>query len=654
MCGIVGTAGDWPPELLSSMNETIHHRGPDDAGEYRDPAAQLGIAMRRLSILDLEAGHQPMSNEDGTVWIVFNGEIFNSPELRPGLEARGHRFATRNSDTEVVLHLYEEYGTAALQDLNGMFAFVIYDQRRQLIFGARDRMGIKPLYYFNEGGRFAFASELKSLLKLPGLERSIDLQGLFHYMTLLYLPDSASIIRGIKRLPPGHSFIYSLRNREFGIQRYWQPSFAPVEQRSEEEWAEILRVKLREAVDRWTLSDVPIACALSGGLDSSVVVGLLAELGYPQIKTFSLGFVGEEEQAWNETELARQVSQRWGTEHHEIWLEPTSLLDDLISMVWHLDEPYGGGLPSWYVFREMGKHVKVGLTGTGGDELFGNYGKFDVYENSASVRTALAYRRWNSAAAEPLAQLVEPIAAINERLPSAGRWLGKGGIIARLPETLRQPFGQHYYANATYLSDGRKRADVFQFHQNGIQDTAVYLQRLFDTSSATNVRDGLAAVDFRTQLAEEFLLMTDRFSMAHALEARVPLLDHTLVELIFRIPAAQRSKPGNLKYLMKKATADLLPPDVLAGRKRGFVIPVKLWLRDQLRPLVQRLLAPERLKKQGIFQAEFYRQFVVPHLEGKADYTWQVWSALMFQLWHLIYIEERATSAPTFTWRDIC
>ncbi len=654
MCGIVGIAGEWPATMLHQLNESQIRRGPDDAGEYYDHAAGVGLAMRRLSILDLEGGHQPMSNEDGTIWIVFNGEIYNAPDLRPALEQAGHVFSTNNSDTEVLIHLYEEHGTAMLTALNGMFAFVIYDSRHQILFGARDRMGIKPLYYWQNDGRLAFASELKSLLLIPDLARDIDLQGLYHYMTLLYLPDSGSIISGVKRLPPGHSFVYSLHTGKIGLQRYWRPSFAPEKQQTEAEWATILRTEMRAAVQRWTLSDVPIACALSGGLDSSIIVGLLAELGYPQIKTFSLGFRGEEEQEWNETDLARQVSQRWGTEHHEIWLEPDELLDDLIQMVWHLDEPYGGGLPSWYVYREMGRHVKVGLTGTGGDELFGNYGKFDVYEHSASVRAALAWRQRSGSIVGSLATLAQPFAAISERLPGTGRWTGPGGVLTRMPETLRQPFGQYYYANTLYLSDQRKRDAVFQFDPNGIQDTADFLQRRFDASRTAHVRDGLAAVDFGTQLPEEFLLVTDRFSMAHGLEARTPFLDHELVELVFRIPASQRSRTGDLKYLMKLACGDLVPQAILDGHKRGFVIPVKLWLRGKLRPLVERLLAPERLAQQGIFRPDFYHQFVRPHLDGKIDQTWPVWSALMFQLWHLVFIEERATQPPTFTWHDIC
>jgi asparagine synthase (glutamine-hydrolysing) len=635
------------------MNSTIVHRGPDDEGEYHSQDSLVSLAMRRLSIIDLESGHQPMHNEDGTVWIVFNGEIYNAPEIRRWLLKRGHQFVTDHSDTEVLLHLYEEKASSLLEDLNGMFAFVIHDQKRNQLFGARDRMGIKPLYYWQSNGIFAFASELKALLQLPFVERTIDEQSLFHYMTLLYVPDQASIIKGVRRLPPAHSFVYDLNNRQLKLQNYWQLRFDAEEHRSDEEWTEILRAELEAAVRRWILSDVPIACSLSGGLDSSAVVGLAMKAGCSRMKTYSLGFVGDGEQAWNEIDLARQVAQRWGTDHHEILLQPKELLSDLISMVWHLDEPYGGGLPAWYVFREMSRDVKVGLTGTGGDELFGNYGKFKVYEANKLLQTSLASREWSCAAGDILARFISPLATLSDSLPSSWRWIGRGHFLSQLPRMISEPFGSHYYANAHYFSDDRKRADVLQIENGNLQDTASYLQNLYDASRARDLRNGLAAVDFRTQLAEEFLFMTDRFSMAHSLEARVPFLDHLLVETVFRIPPSRRTKAGDLKYLFKRAIGDLLPTPLLTGRKRGFVIPIKLWLRGELRPLVQRLLDPQRLRDQGLFKSSFYDCFVLPHLEERADFTWQVWTALMFQVWYLIFIEQNQTEAPAYDWQAV-
>lgn len=653
MCGIAGIVGRQDPSWLGRMNALLVHRGPDDWGEYRDPDTEVALAMRRLSILDLASGHQPMANADETLWIVFNGEIYNSPEIRERLIKSGRVFKTTNSDTEVLLHLYAEKQERLLDELNGMFAFVIYDQKRKRIFGARDRIGIKPLYYVNQPGLFAFSSELKSLLTLPIVNRDLDFQSLYHYMTLLFVPGEQTIFGGIKRLAPGHYFSFDLSSRELSIRRYWQlRTDLQDANRSEDEWLEIIRHELREAVRRWTLSDVPVGCSLSGGLDSSTVVALLSELGYGPTKTYSLGFDSEDEAAWDELHLARKVAERYQTEHQEIILQPEELLDDLVSMVWHLDEPYGGGLPSWYVFRMMSQEVKVGLTGTGGDELFGNYGKFAPFENSPLLRTANGH---------PL------LARAGASLPSFV-WSGWRKAVGAIPGTFlsphhkdrlsqlgdicRAPFGSHYYANQVYLSDERKHSTVFNGRFATVDETAFYLQRLYDQAH-TDPRNGVAYVDFQTQLPEEFLMMTDRFSMAHSLEARVPFLDHEFVETVFRIPAVVRTRPNDLKYLLKRAVGDMLPQELLTAPKKGFVIPITLWLRDQLRPLTEFLLSTDRLRQQGIFRPSFYSSYVEPHLNGRADFTWQVWAALMFQMWHSVFVEQRGVEKPSYSWREM-
>lgn len=654
MCGIVGIAGTHELKWVHDMNGAIVQRGPDDQGVYTSPGGEVSLAMRRLSILDLAGGHQPMSSRDGSVWIVFNGEIYNAPELRAQLEAQGHQFVTAHSDTEVLLHLYDEKGAAMVDDLNGMFAFVIHDRRKNRLFGARDRMGIKPLYYWHKQGRFAFASELKSLLQLPFIARHVDPQSLYHYMTLLYVPDRASILQDVFRIPPGHRFVYDIAQHSLGVEQYWRLGFATIEGRREEDWAEVLRAELRAAVKRWTLSDVPIACSLSGGLDSSAMVGLLAEQGFGHVKTYTVGFEGEGEASWDERHLARQVARRWNTDHREIMLKSEELLKDLLSMVWYLDEPYGGGLPSWYVYREMSRDVKVALTGTGGDELFGNYGKFRAYEEDSVLSAAIAFRGRHRAGADAAARFSATLAGLTDYVPASCPWIGQGRLLSRAPQLLGEPFGRHYYANFVYLSDAQKRQHVFRGMNGSVQTTASYLQQVFDASQAPDLRSGLAAVDFRTQLAEEFLFMTDRFSMAHSLEARTPFLDHLLVELVFRIPSSTRTKGHDPKYLLRRAVADLLPDDIATAPKRGFVIPIELWLRRELRPLTERLLSPERLEKQGVFRKEFYDRFVQPHLNGTANYTWQVWAALMYQLWHVVYVEEGCTGIPSFTLSDLC
>ncbi len=375
-------------------------------------------------------------------------------------------------------------------------------------------------------------------------------------------------------------------------------------------------------------------------------------MNYSHLKTYSLGFSGQGEAEWDELSLARQVAARWGTEHQEIILEPEELLNDLLQMVWHLDEPYGGGLPSWYVFRLMSKDVKVGLTGSGGDELFGNYGKFLDFERSPLLQATLQYPLMRKAG-----QSLPPWAwsawrnAVG-KLPDQMLG-GRRPRLLELDQFFRVPFGHLYYANQIYFSDRTKREMVFNGAARELDGTALYLQRLCDEAATSDARDKIAYVDFQTQLPEEFLLMTDRFSMAHSLEARVPFLDNKMVELMFRIPSSVRTRPDNLKYLLKKAVADLLPEDIMRARKQGFVIPIKLWLRGPLRPLAERLLSPARLQEQGIFRPTFYGRYVKPHLEEQADYTWQVWAALMFQLWHVVFIEQKAQAAPSYQWKDL-
>jgi asparagine synthase (glutamine-hydrolysing) len=633
MCGIVAIAGPNGIDRLQALNRSLIHRGPDSEGHYVSPDGNVGLAMRRLSIIDLGSGDQPISNEDGDIVVVCNGEIYNSPELRRDLEAGGHRFSTRNSDVETIVHLYEDRGPECLQALNGMFGFVLHDRKRNLLFGARDRIGIKPLYYWQDGNTVAFSSEMKSLLQMDRISRTVNRQSLYHYMTLLYVPDSESILDGVMRVPPGHYFIYELENRTLSLHRYWSPEFNVVP-RSPEETAEFVREEARAAVDRWSLSDVPIACSLSGGLDSTSIVGLLAETGQSRIKTYTLGFSGDDEAEWNETELAREVAEKYSTEHHEIILSPDGLLDELIDMVWALDEPYGGGLPSWYVFKLMSEDVKVAMTGTGGDELFGNYHKNRIYKAGPARRVAIL-ALW-----------------LARRNPG-----GLGLLLKRVRAVLKQrrkyPFGGVYTNQYLYFSDYDKRGSLFTMPMDDLEDTCAYMQRLYDQSRAGQVSNGLAAVDFRTQLAEEFLHMTDRFSMAHSLEARVPFLDHEFVEKVFTIDPKLRSTDAEMKYMLKCAMGDLLPESLLKARKRGFVIPINLWLRTRLQPVARWLLSPERLTRQGLFDSSFISLYLEPHVAGRKDFTSVIWAALMFQLWHLIYVEQKSTERPSFSIDDI-
>jgi asparagine synthase (glutamine-hydrolysing) len=603
MCGFAAIAGPHDPALLEALGEALHHRGPDEGGVLHDAELQVGLSCRRLSILDLAGGHQPMTSPDGSCTIAFNGEIFNTPELRAQLERDGVEFATDHSDTELVLRLYQLRGEAALDELNGMFAFVILDRRRRVLFGARDRFGIKPLYVARPGGGFAAASELRTLLRVPGVGRTVDRQSLFHFLSLRFVPGPRSILEGVERIQPGHCFTYDLDRRELAVRRWYALPFRPEHGVPREEWARRIREELRGAVDRWSLSDVPVACSLSGGLDSSAIVGLLAETGRSDLRTYSLGFSSADGAGIDELPLARALAARYGAAHHEHIADPRELLADLLQMVWALDEPYGGGLPSWYVFRAMSRDVKVGLTGTGGDELFGNYRRFVPFESGRLARF-------------------------------------RGGDVRR-----------YHFEPAYYFRDADKRAVLAG--DGGAPDTAALLQGIYDGSGSRSARDSVLALDMATQLPDEFLHMTDRFSMAFSLEARTPFLDHRLGELVCAVPPELRTSATDPKGLLRDAVADLLTPEHLGAPKRGFVLPLAAWLRGELRPLAEHLLADDRLAAQGLFRPGLAARVLQPHLDGRSDEAERLWPLLMFQLWHLLYIEQGLSEAPTATVADL-
>ena len=597
MCGIAGLIGLQADDWIERMNGVQAHRGPDDAGVYRDRESNVTFGQRRLSIIDLVDGHQPMEDALRGRVVVFNGEIFNAAELRQVLETQGYHFQTRHSDTEVLLHLYDRDGAAMLEHLNGMFAFVIYDRQQGMLFGARDRLGIKPLHYTATDGRFAFSSEIGSILTLPFISRELNRQSVHHYLTLQFVPAPATVFSGINKLQAGHWFSYDIRAKVINTRQYWKPPCADAMQcrnpLSERDAATQLRSLLRDAVRDWLMSDVPVGCSLSGGVDSSAVVGLMAEQGIKPIRTWSLGFDDAED--LDERKLASVVARRWGTEHHEIVLKSGTIVDDLENMVCHLEEPYAGGLPSWYVFKAMSTDVKVAMTGTGGDELFGNYGKWQTHQTNGIGARRLISR------------------------------LVRNGFI----NTVQHPHGALYHG---YFFEQEKRA-IWRDPVPCVVSTPSVIEKAWHQSGSRDPRQAVPFVDMQLQLPEEFLMMTDRFSMAWSMEARTPLLDHRLVEFAMRLPPSLRTRPDELKRLFRVAVADLLPAELLATSKRGFVLPVADWLRGKLRPLVEDLLSPAYLQSQGLFRSDIYNRFVKPHLERQANYAWQIWTLLMFQMW---------------------
>ncbi len=606
MCGIVGTVGTEREETIAAMNARQMHRGPDDAGSYHDAADAVRLAMRRLAIIDVGGGRQPMGLVDDHLTVVFNGEIFNAPELRRELQACGRRFQTDHSDTEVLLHLYATEGEVMVRRLNGMFAFVIHDRRRHRLFGARDPLGIKPLHYALGRQRFAFASEIKSLAVLPWIDWDLNLTAIGDFFSCQAIPAPATVRKGVRKLPAGSAFSYDLVRHEFQSHSYWQPSFGRESGgfSAAERIAEV-RAGFTSAVRRWTQSDVPVAIALSGGLDSTAVAAALARERITGIESFSLGFADAPE--LDERPLAAAVAHRFGLKHHEITIQSTDLLTDLDAMLTALDEPYAGGLPSWFVFKAMAGRFKVAMTGSGGDELFGNYGKWHKYASRATHARHLLHA-----------------------------WRRRG---ATWRELRCAPHGAVHYAFAT---EGQKRSRLFtaEVACHG-RATAEWMEVRMREAPSRHWLDRVAWVDLQLQLPEEFLFMTDRFSMAHSIEARTPFLDLDFVRLVQSIPASERTTGAGPKGLLMEVVRDWLPPQILAAPKRGFVLPMKAWLRGRLRPMLREMTAPEELRRQGIFRPNIGETVIAPFLAGADHLLDLVWTIFMFQRWHQLEANRR-------------
>ena len=617
MCGIAGMARfDGAPVRLDDVRRmcaALAHRGPDDEGFYMAPSAGLG--MRRLSIIDLETGRQPVHNEDGTVWAVFNGEIYNFQELRRELEGRGHSFYT-GTDTEVIVHLYEERGRRCVEALRGMFAFAVWDERDQSLLLARDRVGIKPLYYCEAGGRLAFASELKALLELPDVERTVNWTALGHVFTFLTTTQSESIVQGVRKLEPGTTLTASRQGVR--LSRYWDLQWAPDYGRSEAEWVEGLRALLDESVRLHMISDVPLGAFLSGGIDSSSVVASMARLSPRPVKTFSIGFVEED---YNELGYARQVARAFGTEHHELVLEPDvlSVLEDL---AWHLDEPFGdpSAIPTYMVSKLAAEHVTVVLSGDGGDELFAGYDRYRVEARE---------RRW-------------------EWLPGPLR-RALGALAGRAPARVR---GRNFLRHVTL--DGVERyLDAATFFRREEQ-RELFSPAVFDLVSAADPRreaigylarpdrhwlSSLQHLDMKQYLPLDILTKVDRMSMAHSIEARVPLLDHKLIEFAATIPPELKLRHGTGKYIFKRALRGLVPGPVLQRPKQGFAIPLGRWFQGRLAEFVRELLLSRAARQRGLINPGYVEK-LLKRKDGGSDSDFQLWTLISFELWARRFLDQ--------------
>jgi asparagine synthase (glutamine-hydrolysing) len=632
MCGIAGfvespsTVSPFGLEasraLVHRMCDVIRHRGPDDEGIWVDEGVALG--MRRLSIIDLSTGHQPIHNEDRSVWIVFNGEIYNFRELRRELEAEGHRFYTA-TDTEVIVHAYERWGKDALTRLRGMFGLAIWDARSRTLLVARDRIGIKPMHYATVNGRFYFGSELKSLLEAPGLPRDLDPGALDHYLSFLYTPRDGSIFRSVRKLPPGH--LLTWKDGRTAIEQYWKMPATETFGGSEAEAVQQLRAVLGDAVRSHMISDVPLGAFLSGGVDSSLVVGLMSEVSSSRVKTFSIGF---DEPAFDELEHARRVADHFGTEHHEFVVKPdgVGILDQIVS---HFDEPFAdsSAIPTWYVSEMARRHVTVVLSGDGGDELFGGYERYLPHPR------VVAFDRYSPRALRRVAAIAAA------RLPHGAR--GKNF----LRHVGRDEQGRYLDAIRFFGADEKPAlltADV----QRAIEgpDPETRLARHFERFARLPWPSQMMRFDAETYLPEDVLTKVDRMSMAHSIESRVPLLDNEVIAFASTLPAALKIKNGRRKHVLKEVAATLVPRDILDRKKQGFGVPLGTWFRGNLRELfTDTLLSPASLQR-GYFQPAFVRRLIDEHLAGTRDHTLRLWQLVVFEKWQQQYVNAFPLSTP--------
>jgi asparagine synthase (glutamine-hydrolysing) len=619
MCGIAGFVDRERDQSARStaevrdMCDVIRHRGPDDEGLYVDD--QAGLGMRRLSIIDLATGHQPIHNENRTLWVVFNGEIYNYRELRDMLAGRGHRFYT-SSDTEAIVHAYEEWGEEAFARLRGMFGIALWDAPRRTLVLARDRAGIKPLHYVERDGRLYFASEIKSLLAAGAVDRSIDLAAFDHYLSFLYTPRDASIFSGVRKLPPGHFLRW--HDGRADVLPFWRlPAEEPFTG-DEEEAAAQLHDVLADAVRAHLVSDVPLGAFLSGGIDSSVVVGLMAE-ATTRVRTFSIGF---DEPAFDELEHARAVADRFGTEHHEFVVRPDalSILDRLID---HFDEPFAdpSAIPTWYVSEMARRHVTVVLSGDGGDELFGGYDRYLPHPR------VVAFDRLPIPEKRRLAATLWPL------LPHGTR--GKNF----LRHVARNDDGR-YLDSVSFFQPDEKAALLAPEVAQAIGESAeTRFARHFDRFAALAPHSRMMRVDFETYLPEDVLTKVDRMSMAHSIESRVPLLDNRVIDFAASLPSSMKIRDGSRKHVLKRAFATLLPPSILERRKQGFGVPIGVWFRGGLSDLFSDVLLSPTARQRGFFQASFVRRIVDEHLAGTRDHSFRLWQLVVFELWHQHYVD---------------
>jgi asparagine synthase (glutamine-hydrolysing) len=625
VCGIAGIVRwDRAPVFeheIRTMCGAMVHRGPDEEGVYLSDGVALG--MRRLSIIDLDNGQQPISNEDGSVWIVFNGEIYNYRELRRQLEQKGHTFRTA-SDTETIVHLYEDFGERAVDHLRGMFAFAIWDTRTRRLLLARDRLGIKPLYYSQRDGELVFASELKPILQLPHIGRSVSWEAASHLFTFLATPSSQSIVDGIAKLEPGRVAI-AAGNHGVRVKQYWEVEFVPDYERTEDQTVERLRELLAESVALHEISDVPIGAFLSGGIDSSAVVATMAGLAPDRVKTFSIGFA---EAGYDELRYAREVAAAFGTDHYDLVLRPdvVQVVEDL---TWYLDEPFGdtSAIPTYMVSKLAAEHVKVVLSGDGGDELFAGYDKYLVEGRERRFDTIPApLRRAAGAIGRAMRDGMRGRRFLQHlALDGPARYLDASTMFKQ--DQMRRLFQGEAFVEISRHDPWR--ASLAAFGRAGDGDWLATLQHH----------------DLQSYLPLDILTKVDRMTMAHSIEARPPLLDHKLVEFAATVPADMRLRGGTTKYLLKRAMRGILPDAIIDRPKHGFAVPLARWFRGELSEFARDLLLSDACRQRGFFNTTYIETLFRQNDRGR-DLDLQLWTILSFELWCRRFLDAPIASAP--------
>jgi asparagine synthase (glutamine-hydrolysing) len=606
------------------MASVINHRGPDDEGIY--VKNNVGLAHKRLSILDLSpAGHQPMHNEDGSIWIVFNGEIYNFLDLREELQKKGHTFRSR-TDTETIIHLYEEKGVECVHDLRGMFAFAIWDENKKRLFCARDRAGKKPFVYAHTEDGLVFASEIKSLLRDPALKRNLDYSAIHHYLTYQYVPSPLSIFKDIKKLPPAHVLIYE--GGDLTIKRYWSLSYQKkLHLSSVGEYGEQFRDLFQEAVKIRLRSDVPLGAFLSGGIDSSLVVAVMSRLMNQPVKTFSIGF---EEEGYDEVAFARIIAEKYETDHHEFTVKPDAV-SILPQLVWHYNEPFAdsSAIPTYYVSKMTRDFVTVALNGDGGDESFAGY------ERYVADKLADYYRRVPPFIREGI------IRRVVDTLPHSTNRRNFFRRLKRFVKGISEPPERRYVRWICFF-DNEMKGDLYtpSFKDlNRELDSVDLTVKWYERADAEQFLDRTLFVDVMSYLPEDLLVKVDIASMAHSLEARSPFLDHKVMEFAALLPPNLKLRGMETKFLLKDTLSDIVPQEILQRKKMGFGVPLDVWFRNDLKEMAYDVLLDQKSIERGYFRKEYVLQMLDDHVSKRYDHSYRIWALLFLELWHRMFID---------------